>query len=80
MTARSKARKQALDLLYEADIRGTSASDLLLLRDFPDEGPDLRPIREFTKDLDSLIVFLGSTQKEYISWLTQQKLLITTKT
>jgi len=33
-----------------------------------------------SKDLDPLIVFLGSTQKEYISWLTQQKLLITTKT
>jgi N utilization substance protein B len=53
VTARSKARKQALDLLYEADIRGTSASDLLLLRDVPDEGPDSRPIREFTKDLIS---------------------------
>lgn len=28
------------------------------------------------KDLDPLIVFLGTTQKEYISWLTEQKLLI----
>ena len=27
MTARSKARKRALDVLYEADVRGTSALD-----------------------------------------------------
>ncbi len=29
MSARSKARKRALDVLYEADIRGTSAPDVL---------------------------------------------------
>ena len=51
MSARSKARKQTLDLLYESDIRGSSAADLLLLRDIPDEGPDARPIRDFTKTL-----------------------------
>lgn len=49
MSARSKARKQTLDLLYEADIRSTSAADLLALRDVNEEGPDARPIREFTK-------------------------------
>ena len=49
MSARSKARKQTLDLLYEADIRATSAADLLALRDVIEEGPDARPIREFTK-------------------------------
>ena len=49
MSARSKARKQTLDLLYEADIRSTSAADLLALRDVVEEGPDARPIREFTK-------------------------------
>ena len=49
MSARSKARKQTLDLLYEADIRRTSAADLLALRDVIEEGPDARPIREFTK-------------------------------
>lgn len=53
MSARSKARKQTLDLLYEADIRGASASDLMALRDVIDEGPDARPIREFTKTLIS---------------------------
>lgn len=53
MSARSKARKQALDLLYEADMRSTSAADLLTLRDVEEEGPDARPIREFTKQLIS---------------------------
>ena len=51
MSARSKARKQTLDLLYEADIRGASAADLLALRDIVEDGPDARPIREFTKVL-----------------------------
>ena len=51
MSARSKARKQTLDLLYESDTRGSSAADLLVLRDNPDEGPDARPIRDFTKIL-----------------------------
>jgi len=53
VSARSKARKQTLDLLYEADIRGASAADLLALRDVVEEGPDARPIREFTKTLIS---------------------------
>ena len=53
MSARSKARKQSLDLLYEADIRGASAMDLLVLRDVVEDGPDARPIREFTKQLVS---------------------------
>ena len=51
MSARSKARKQTLDLLYEADIRGASAAELLTLREVVEEGPDARPIREFTKTL-----------------------------
>ena len=51
MSARSKARKQSLDLLYEADIRGASALDLLTLRDIVEDGPDARPIREFTREL-----------------------------
>lgn len=51
MSARSKARKQTLDLLYEADIRGASAAELLALRDIVEDGPDARPIREFTKVL-----------------------------
>ena len=51
MSARSKARKAALDLLFEADIRGTQAHDILTHRESIDEGPDARPIREYTKEL-----------------------------
>ena len=51
MSARSKARKQSLDLLYESDIRGKASVDLLALRDVVEEGPDARPIREYTKTL-----------------------------
>ena len=51
MSARSKARKTALDLLYEADIRGTSAMETLKIRDVVEEGPDARPIRDYTREL-----------------------------
>jgi N utilization substance protein B len=51
VSARSKARKQALDLLYETDIRGTNLLETLVSRDIPAEGPDARPIREYTKEL-----------------------------
>ena len=51
MSARSKARKQALDLLYETDIRGTNLVETLVSREIPAEGPDARPIREYTKEL-----------------------------
>ena len=51
MSARSKARKQALDLLYETDIRGTNLLETLVARDIPAEGPDARPIREYTREL-----------------------------
>jgi N utilization substance protein B len=51
VSARSKARKQALDLLYETDIRGTNLLETLTERDIPAEGPDARPIREYTREL-----------------------------
>jgi N utilization substance protein B len=51
VSAHSKARKQALDLLYEADIRGGSALEFLQSRDVVEDGPDARPIRDFTKEL-----------------------------
>lgn len=51
MSARSKARKQALDLLYETDIRGTNLVETLISRDVPAEGPDARPIRDYTREL-----------------------------
>jgi N utilization substance protein B len=53
VSARSKARKQSLDLLYESDIRGKSSIELLVLRDVVEDGPDARPIREYTKVLIS---------------------------
>ena len=51
MSARSKARKQTLDLLYEADIRGTAAIDILASRSDDGSDADARPIREFTREL-----------------------------
>ena len=47
MSSRSKARKAALDLLYESDIRKSSAADLLLKRVTEME----YEAREFTKEL-----------------------------
>jgi N utilization substance protein B len=37
--------------LYETDIRGTNLLETLAVRDIPAEGPDARPIREYTKEL-----------------------------
>lgn len=51
MSARSKARKAALDLLFEADIRGINVLEILNLRDVVEEAPDARPIREYTRTL-----------------------------
>jgi N utilization substance protein B len=51
VSARSKARKQTLDILYEADIRGTDPLDILASRDVTEEGPDARPIRDYTREL-----------------------------
>jgi N utilization substance protein B len=51
VSARSKARKQSLDILYEADIRGTLPLDILAARDITEEGPDARPIREYTREI-----------------------------
>jgi len=51
VSARTKARKAALDILFEADIRGTSTLDLLNQRLVQDEGEDARPVRVFTQEL-----------------------------
>ncbi|MEJ6761509.1 MAG: transcription antitermination factor NusB [Candidatus Planktophila sp.] len=71
MSARSKARKQTLDLLYEADIRSVSASELVALRDVVEEGPDARPIREFTRELISGITSNRRKIDELISTYAQ---------
>ncbi len=51
MSARSKARKQALDLLYESDIRGLELLETLASRDCLPDGPEARPIRPYTREL-----------------------------
>ena len=71
MSTRSKARKQTLDLLYEADIRGTSAADLMMLRDVVEEGPDSRPIREYTKLLIDGVVLNKRKIDELITTYAQ---------
>ena len=48
MSARSKARKQTLDFLYESDIRSSDLLELLSTRDIVENGDDTRPIREYT--------------------------------
>ena len=71
MSARSKARKQSLDLLYEGDIRGQAPTDLLAVRDVTEEGPDARPIREYTKELISGIAENRRKIDELISTYAQ---------
>ena len=51
MSARSKARKQTLDILYETDIRGTNPLDVLASREITEEGAEARPIRDYTREL-----------------------------
>ena len=53
MSARSKARKQALDILYESDIRSSDALVTLEAREITEEGPDARPVRDFARELIS---------------------------
>ena len=71
MSARSKARKQSLDLLYEGDIRGQAPADLLASREVTEEGPDARPIREYTKELISGIANNRRKIDELISTYAQ---------
>jgi len=49
VSARSKARKQTLDFLYESDIRSSDLLELLSLRDVVEEGVEARPVREYTR-------------------------------
>ncbi|CAB4593184.1 unannotated protein [freshwater metagenome] len=51
MSARSKARKAALDILFESDIRGTSSIELLAQRLAQEIDQENRPVREFTQEL-----------------------------
>lgn len=71
MSARSKARKQALDILFEADIRQSSAMDLLATRLVVEEGPDARPIREYARALVTGVVDHRRKIDELISTYAQ---------
>lgn len=71
MSARSKARKQTLDLLYESDIRSSDLLELLSLRDVVEEGVDARPIREYTRILVEGVHLHKRKIDELISTYTQ---------
>jgi N utilization substance protein B len=71
VSARSKARKQALDILYEADIRSSDALAILESRDVVEEGPDARPIREYTRELISGVTFNKRKVDELIATYAQ---------
>jgi len=47
VSARSKARKQALDILFESDIRSHPPLEILEARLQDQTGPEARPIREY---------------------------------
>ena len=51
MSARSKARKHSLDILYEADIRKSDAIAIIESRLAISEDAELPPVREYTKVL-----------------------------
>ena len=71
MSARSKARKQSLDILYESDIRGTQPLDILNSRDAFEQGPDARPIREYTRELIAGVTLNRRKIDELISTYAQ---------
>jgi len=71
VSARSKARKQSLDILYESDIRGTQPLDILNSRDAIEQGPDARPIREYTKELIAGVTLNRRKIDELISTYAQ---------
>ena len=62
MSARSKARKRALDILFEADLRSSSAIDLLELRPPQDLSQGeysealIRGVSDHREKIDELIV------------------------
>lgn len=71
MSARSKARKHALDILYEADIRDVAPETIVESRSVVEEGPDARPLREFTVELVSGVVLHKRKIDELITTYAQ---------
>ena len=56
MSARSKARKHSLDILYEADIRKSDALAIIDTRLNISDEAELPPIRDYTKLLVTGVV------------------------
>ncbi|HUW87763.1 MAG TPA: transcription antitermination factor NusB [Candidatus Paceibacterota bacterium] len=71
MTARGKARKQALDILFESDIRNSSPVELLSTRLADLAGPDARPVREYAQELVNGVVEHQRKIDELISTYAQ---------
>ena len=69
MSARTKARKRALDLLFEAEQRGVNAADLL--RERLAAPVTEAPLSEFTADLVMGVVDHGGQLDELISTYAQ---------
>ena len=69
MAARTKARKRALDLLFEAEQRGVNAADLL--RERLATPVTEAPLSEFTADLVMGVVDHGGQLDELISTYAQ---------
>ena len=53
MSARSKARKHSLDILYEADIRKSDPLAIIETRLNISDDAELPPVRDYTKELVS---------------------------
>ena len=51
MSARSKARKHSLDILYESDIRKSNPLQIIETREVIGEDAELPQLREYTKEL-----------------------------
>lgn len=69
MAARTKARKRALDLLFEAEQRGVNAGDLL--RERIARPVTEAPLAEFTADLVSGVVEHWAAVDELLSTYSQ---------
>ena len=60
-----------MDILYESDIRGTQPLDILNSRDAFEQGPDARPIREYTRELIAGVTLNRRKIDELISTYAQ---------
>jgi len=71
MAARSKARKAALDLLFESDLRGSNAAELLATRLDSASTLDTPQLREYTSTLVEGVIAHKRKIDELISTYAQ---------